>query len=88
MIYNALAQTQLRFFPRDIGVWRETFTWNGISEPSKVFTSEESFRTFCAEHGIRSDDPNYPLLIEPCYHVFGKQYIVKQWTVIGWINYE
>lgn len=89
MIYNALAQTRLRFFPRDMGRWRKTFTWNGISEPSMVFNSEESFRKFCAEHGIRFDDPDYPFLIEPCGHyVWGKQYAVTQWTCQGWINYE
>lgn len=89
MIKNLVAKTELRFYPRDIERWRKTFVWNGISEPSKVFDSEESFRQFCADHGVRFDDPENPFMILPCDHyVFGKQYVVQQWTTIGWINYE
>jgi hypothetical protein len=87
-MYNLVAQTKLRFFPRDIGLWRKEFTWNGISEPSRVFNGEDEFREFCKSHGVRFDDLDNPFLIEPCHFVWGKKYIVKQWTVIGWLNYE
>lgn len=87
-MYNLVANSKIRFYPRDMGLWRKTFTWNGISEPSRIFNGEESFRKFCAEHGVRFDDLDNPFLIEPCHHVWGKQYIVRQWTVIGWLNYE
>lgn len=86
---NTLSKQQLRFYPRDIGMWRKTFTWNGISEPSKVFDDDEAFKQFCQEHGVRFDDPDNPFLIEPCDdYVWKKQYSVTQWSVIGWINYE
>jgi len=89
MIYPLVAKTSLRFFPRDMGLWRKTFQWNGISEPSKVFDDEEALKKFCAEHGVRLDDPDYPFMLRRCdNYVFGKQYSVMQWTCIGWVNYE
>jgi hypothetical protein len=88
-IETLAAKTKLRFTPRDIGRWRKIFVWNGISEPSKVFDSEEQFREFCVEHGVRFDDPNNPFLIESCNHyVMSQQYSVTQWTLIGWLKYE
>ena len=88
-MYNLVAKTKIRFYPRDIGLWRKTFTWNGISEPSKVFDSEQDLKKFCEEHGVRMDDPDYPFTLLPCDHyVFGKAIVVQQWTVIGWVNYE
>lgn len=89
MIENLVAKIKLRFYPRNIGMWRKTFTWDGISEPSKLFDSEESFRQFCAEHGVRFDDSENPFMLIKCNdHVSGKQYAVHQWSTIGWINYE
>ena len=79
----------IRFYPRDIGLWRKTFTWNGISEPSKVFDSELTFEEFLSSHGIRFDDPENPFTISPCgNYIWGKQFSVVQWSCIGWINYE
>lgn len=79
----------IRFYPRDIGLWRKTFTWNGISEPSKLFDTLESLKQFCVEHGIRLDDEKYPFLLEHSDHyVMGKKYAVVQWTCIGWLNDE
>ena len=89
MIYPAVAKSKLRFYPRDIGLWRKTFTWNGISEPCKVFDSEQELKKFCADHGAKVDNPDYPFMILPCSHyIFGKQYVVECWTAIGWVNYE
>ena len=62
--------------------------WNGTGEPSRLFIGEDELREFCGSHGIRLDDEFNPLVIESCRNGFGKNYIVKQWTVIGWLNYE
>lgn len=72
-----------------MGLWRKTFTWNPGLEPSQVFDSEQELKQFCAEHGVKIDDPDYPFLLLPCnHHVFGKALMVQQWTCIGWANYE
>jgi len=79
----------IRFYPRDIGLWRKTFTWNGISEPSKVFDDVESLKQFCSDHETRLDDEKYPFRLELCgNYVWGKKYAVMQWTCIGWVNDE
>ena len=88
-MYNLVAKTKIRFYPRDMGLWRKTFTWNGISEPSKVFDSEQELKQFCEDHGVRMDDPDYPFMLLPCDdYVFWKALVVQQWTTIGWVNYE
>ena len=79
----------IRFYPRDIGLWRKTFVWNGISEPSKVFNSIESLKQFCGLHGVRIDDNDYPFHLVKCdEYIFGKEYAVMQWTCIGWVDNE
>jgi hypothetical protein len=84
-----VAKTQLRFFPRNIGLWKKSFIWNGISEPSKVFDSEESLKKFCGEHGVKLDDPDYPFMLQPSSHyIFGEQLAVMQQTCIGYVRYE
>lgn len=39
----------IRFYPRDIQLWRKTFKWNGISEPSKIFDSVDGIVEAVAE---------------------------------------
>lgn len=79
----------IRFYPRDIGLWRKTFVWNGISEPSKKFDDIESLKQFCGEHGVNVNDENFPFYLESCGdYVMGKQFTVMQWTCIGWVNEE
>jgi hypothetical protein len=84
----SIGKNKIRFFPRDIGLWRKEFVWNGISEPSRVFDGEVELREFCRLHRVRFDDEVNPFVIESCCNVWEKNYVVKQWTVIGWLNYE
>ena len=79
----------IRFYPRDIQLWRKTFKWNGISEPSKIFDSVDALKQFCIDHGIRVSDEKYPFHLESCdNYISDKKYAVIQWSCIGWVNDE
>lgn len=94
----------ITFYPRDIGMWRKTFDFNPsiILTPKLVpsahegmaFYSRDELIEFLKQHGVRLDDPKFPLLIEQANENIyqkgharrGELFIVVQWTVIGWIR--
>ena len=86
----------ITFYPRNIGMWRNVFTFNDITlsvdnVQSKTFYNRDELIEFLKQHKVRLDDPKYPLELEGPYehHVFGNcVYTVKQWTTIGWIKDE
>lgn len=66
----------ITFLPRDIGLWRDAFTF-GLRQPPMVFVDDiDELKKFCHEHGVPVDDPRYP------FHVDEDGYVI-QWTVIG-----
>ena len=72
----------IRFYPRDIGLWREAFTFRSDSRPSIRFESIEALKEFCRQNYVDVDNTAFP------FHVAeedGVKYVV-QWTVIGWIE--
>ena len=79
------------FYPRDIGLWRKSFNFEmpGIHGPSKIFYDRDELIGFCKQHGVRLDDPKNPfeILNDFANPVFGDgTFVVKQWTVIGWLK--
>ena len=55
----------------------------------KVFYDRDELIGFLKEHGVRLDDPANPLeIVGPeNHHIHGPNtYIVKQWTVLGWLK--
>jgi len=84
----------ITFYPRDIGLWRNTFNFNtrsiyGIDTPCKFFYDRNELIEFCKKHGVRLDDPNNPfeILNDFSNPVLGDgTFVVKQWTVIGWLK--
>lgn len=87
---------KLRFIPRDIGMWRSTFDFSpeiyacemGLTTYKEFHTQEELFE-FLKSHGVRLDDPDYPLVLsdEIDHHSFGKNVkSVVQWSLVGWIK--
>lgn len=88
----------IRFYPRDIGMWRTgefDFTCRGditlvcrTITDYKDFYDREDLIAFLKEHKVRLDDGEYPLTFELRYNDSWKcpMYVVKQWTVIGWMK--
>jgi hypothetical protein len=92
------------FYPRDIGMWRKDFDFHpGITLIPKEKTDHKAFRNreelieFLKDHGVRLDDPAFPLKFEQVdqtgenvyfkgYNYQGELSIVVQWSVIGWIR--
>jgi hypothetical protein len=78
----------ITFYPRDIGMWRDTFNFN-THRLSKIFYDIDELISFCKKHGVRFDDPNNPfeILNDFTSSAFGDgTFVVKQWTVIGWLK--
>ena len=88
----------ITFYPRDIGLWRKDFDF---SQRHGSFTLECKKQTDCKnfydrtelikflkEHGVRLDDPNFPLEFSgPKEHSeLGYVYTVMQFHVLGWIK--
>lgn len=85
----------LTFYPRDIGLWRETFDFNlpitltpKDRYPLKQFYNREEFIEFLKEHRIRLDDPYNPLTFKDreLHSTFGYVSAVIQWSLIGWVK--
>ena len=88
----------ITFYPRDIGLWRKEFDFNsvitllpGAKTNRKVFRDQEEFFDFLKEHGVRLDDPEFPLKIEDAPTVSKLREIpglqsVVQWSLLGWIK--
>ena len=82
----------ITFYPRDVGMWRTTFDFNlPITLTPKERTPRKNFATrvelieFLKAHGVRLDDPRYPLEFrEADHHAFGRHFAIIQWTLIGW----
>ena len=91
----------ITFYPRDIGRWRKEFDFTPTitltpkeKTDHKVFMSREDLICFLKEHGVRLDDPQFPLRIEQVdetvylkgHPAQGELFMVMQWTVLGWIR--
>lgn len=77
----------IKFYPRDIGMWRNKFNFENDDRPYIILNDESGLKQFCAEYGVKLNDPEFPFEIitwDGDYY----QFCVKQWTVIGWLNYE
>ncbi len=73
-------------------MWRNTFEFKGgltLEQRDKLdyktFVNRQQLIEFLKLHGVRLDDPDYPLEITKDPHA-QSMYIVKQWTVIGWLR--
>lgn len=84
------------FYPRDIGLWRDKFSFDptigeSLDRPkTRSFYSRQDLIEFLKLNGVRLDDAEFPLefLGPRKHHVFGMIYDVKQWTLLGWIRDE
>ena len=86
----------ITFYPRDIGLWRGHFDFAPditLTPKSKTnhqrFSDRDDLIGFCKQHGVRLDDPENPFeILGPENHpTLGPDtYVVKQWTVLGWIR--
>lgn len=81
----------ITFYPRDIGMWRDSFDFTN-EKTNKDFDTYEDFIKFMEEHRVPMNDPQFPFRIgKKPWDVFkGKHgeevYVVHQWTVKGWIS--
>lgn len=86
----------ITFYPRNIGRWRDVFDFNPpiTLTPKektnyKVFHTRDEFIEFLKDHGVRLDDPEFPLTIKfyGTHHVLGDGvYTVTQWTLLRWLK--
>lgn len=86
----------ITFYPRNIGMWRKEFDFNPPTTLTpkektnyKVFHTHAEFREFLKDHGVRVDDPEFPLMINFCgtHGALGDGvYEVIHWTLLGWIK--
>lgn len=90
------------FYPRCIGVWTGVFDFNPPitltpreKDDHKVFRNRAELIEFLKEHGVRLDDPEFPLRFNasPPNSRFvkgnasqGEHFTVVQWSVLGWIR--
>jgi len=84
----------IRFYPRDVGVWRERFQFNvnddpymsiknishikNLNRPYRDFENISQIKDLCREVGLNVDDATYPFTIRDHY--------VIVWTVVGYIE--
>jgi len=89
----------IRFYPRDIGRWRKTFSFDPESITLEIkdglprwkdFHSRAELIEFLKDHGVVLTNTDYPLEFNSCegkHHAFGYGVsTVHQWTVQGWIK--
>lgn len=90
---------RVRFFPRDIGLFRNEdfdFPDRGKSVVNLVAKSKYDYKDFydrkemieyLKSKGVRLDDPENPLRIEfrPEKYSLG-DFVVRQWTLLGWMK--
>ncbi len=88
----------ITFYPRDLAMWREDFDFNPpitlVTHQKtnyRVFRDQDEFFDFLKHHGVRLDDPKFPLIIEDDPSISKIRNIpglrsVVQWSLIGWIK--
>lgn len=87
----------ITFYPRDIGRWREEYSFEPditltpkLKTNHKIFHSRDEFIGYLKERGVSLTDPENPLRIvkhEGTHPTLGQDaYVVVQWTVLGWIK--
>ena len=73
-------------------MWRNTFKFNDITltNPQCVqFRDRAELIEFLKQHGVRLDDPEFPLQFNAVGTVMDARNIthtVHQWTTVGWIS--
>lgn len=86
---------KVRFYPRDIGLWRHLFTFGDITLGadnirSKDFHDRAELIAWLKMHGIRLDDAHFPLKFVTetliCNDARHITHAVIQWSCIGWIS--
>ena len=86
---------KVRFYPRDIGMFRNgdfDFNYNPTLLVCKTITNYKDFNDraeltgYLKTRGVRLDDYEYPLTFESDqHHLYGNGYSVKQWTHLGFM---
>lgn len=90
----------ITFYPRNIGIWSKHFDFNPpITLTPKEKTDHAVFRDraelieFLKQHGVRLDDPEFPLRFNRGSTIFtkghdheGELFTVVQWSLLGWIR--
>lgn len=84
----------IRFYPRDIGLWRELFQFKPSIYPTMNFDSKQNLIDFVTNHYANigfplapDDSEKFPIkFIEEKNSHFGTTHIVHRWTVIGWMK--
>lgn len=84
------------FYPRNIGMWREDFDFHPATTllptaktDHRVFYDRDELIGFLKDHGVRLDDPEYPLKITGPHineRLGPDTYRVVQWTLVGWVK--
>lgn len=81
---------KVRFYPRDIGMWRKVFDFESAEQYTYVdFENRVELIDFLKQHGIRLDDPEFPLEFKAGAPIQdGRQltHTVIQWSCVGWIS--
>lgn len=82
---------KVRFYPRDIGMWRKVFDFDSAEQ--YVYADFENLAElidFLKQHGIKIDDPKYPLVfgVETTINDDSREitHCVVQWSCVGWIS--
>lgn len=77
----------IKFYPRDIGLWREIFDFEIAKRPSMMFDNEQDLTSFVSEHFPIEEENKYPVtFIEEKNHHLNTTHIVFRWTVVGWMT--
>jgi hypothetical protein len=84
---------KVRFYPRNIGLWRGLFNFDTIltSKQCQDFHDRAELIEWLKSNGARLDDVEYPLEFravdadDTVYKPRGITHAVVQWTLIGWI---
>jgi hypothetical protein len=84
----------IKFYPRNVGMWRSTFDFSNqiILTPTPlpthgVFHTKDEFFEFLKDHGVRLDDPKYPLTFNDKNDGTRRQTVI-QWTKIGEVEWN
>lgn len=87
---------KVRFYPRDIGMFRQTgdFDFTGSitlsttrKERFKEFSDRSELIDYLTDLGVRLDDYEYPLTFtkEPSTMCGEYSFTVHQWSTLGWM---
>ena len=77
----------IKFYPRNIELWRNIFDFSISDAPHKKFNDMFELIDFLYKCGnIKIADPDNRLsFYYDEYSINGKRIVVHQWTVLGWI---